>query len=113
MIPAQFAKTLEALETAEKEMSELWDTLESLETVLRATYAEVETAQRFRRELRGMMSSVTAMLEKRENAILQAVRLTQAVDDASIERHGKTIDDDRIYSETFTGATPRCRPNHK
>jgi hypothetical protein len=80
MIPTQFAKTLEALEVAEKEMRELWDTLESLETVSRATYTEVDTAHRFWRELRGMMSTVTAMLEKRERAMLYAVRLTHAVD---------------------------------
>jgi hypothetical protein len=33
----------------------------------------------------------------------------RAVDDATTERHGRTIDDDRVYSESATGATPQRR----
>jgi len=70
----QFTKTLDALEAAENEMMKLHNTIDSLERVNRATYSENQTAARFLQELRGMMSSVTAMLEKREKALLEGVR---------------------------------------
>lgn len=69
----QFTKTLNALEAAEKEMAGLHNTLDGLEIVNRASWHESETAARFRRELCGMTSSVTAMLEKREKSLLEGV----------------------------------------
>jgi hypothetical protein len=39
----------------------------------------------------------------------QAAQQSAQQDDAATERHGRTLDDDRTYSEMATGATPHRR----
>lgn len=40
---------------------------------------------------------------------ISAAEQSVQADDATTERHGRTVDDDRVYSESATGATPHRR----
>jgi hypothetical protein len=69
----QFVKTLEALESAKNEMSELWNTLEGLEIRMEANWHECEIARSHKVRLEMMIRDIRYMLHKREKVLLEGV----------------------------------------
>lgn len=69
----QFIKTLAALESAENEMANLGNTLDSLERVNQAQWHETQTVLDYCTRLNSMGNNIRVMLGKREKAMLEGV----------------------------------------